>query len=71
MYPKAAPDIVDVMRRCRHASPNLGDWCAFGCLDPSRNICICIYIYIYIYTHVYIYIYIYIYIYDNNNYNNS
>mmetsp|Transcript_28063 Transcript_28063/g.61266 ORF Transcript_28063/g.61266 Transcript_28063/m.61266 type:complete len:780 (-) Transcript_28063:161-2500(-) len=33
--PEAAPDIVDVVRRTRHASPNLGDWCLFGCLDPA------------------------------------
>eukprot|EP00927_Polykrikos_kofoidii_P001324 TRINITY_DN10481_c0_g1_i1.p1 TRINITY_DN10481_c0_g1~~TRINITY_DN10481_c0_g1_i1.p1 ORF type:complete len:961 (-),score=109.69 TRINITY_DN10481_c0_g1_i1:833-3427(-) len=35
--PRAAPDIVDIVRRSRYASPNLGDWCAFGCLDPTRN----------------------------------
>jgi len=35
--PQAAPDIVDVVRRSLHESPNLGDWCTFGCLDPSKN----------------------------------
>mmetsp|Transcript_26516 Transcript_26516/g.50904 ORF Transcript_26516/g.50904 Transcript_26516/m.50904 type:complete len:797 (+) Transcript_26516:57-2447(+) len=35
--PEAAPDIVAIVREARHSSPNLGDWCAFGCLDPSRN----------------------------------
>lgn len=35
--PQAAPDVVDVVRRARHPSPNLGDWCSFGCLDPRKN----------------------------------
>jgi len=35
--PEAAPDIVAIVREARHSSPNLGDWCSFGCLDPSRN----------------------------------
>jgi len=35
--PQAAPDIVAIIEQARHASPNLGDWCIFGCLDPSRN----------------------------------
>eukprot|EP00929_Paragymnodinium_shiwhaense_P015464 TRINITY_DN12355_c1_g1_i1.p1 TRINITY_DN12355_c1_g1~~TRINITY_DN12355_c1_g1_i1.p1 ORF type:complete len:982 (-),score=182.12 TRINITY_DN12355_c1_g1_i1:152-3097(-) len=36
-FPKAAPDIVNTIRQTRHASPNLGDWCVFGCLDPCEN----------------------------------
>jgi len=35
--PEAAPDIVAVIRQAKHESPNLGDWCTFGCLDPARN----------------------------------
>lgn len=35
--PEAAPDIVEVMRRARHSSPCLGDWCSYGCLDPETN----------------------------------
>jgi len=35
--PQAAPEIVDVIRRSQHASNNLGDWCALGCLDPARS----------------------------------
>lgn len=35
--PEAAPDIVDVIRRSRHASERLGDFCVFGCLDPARS----------------------------------
>eukprot|EP00927_Polykrikos_kofoidii_P049554 TRINITY_DN43601_c0_g1_i1.p1 TRINITY_DN43601_c0_g1~~TRINITY_DN43601_c0_g1_i1.p1 ORF type:complete len:923 (-),score=157.24 TRINITY_DN43601_c0_g1_i1:31-2799(-) len=35
--PKAAPDIIDIVRRTQHPSPNLGDWCVFGCLDPASN----------------------------------
>lgn len=35
--PQVAPLIVDIMRQTKHASPCLGDWCSFGCLDPSRN----------------------------------
>jgi len=26
-----------VMRRCRYSSQNLGDWCSYGCLDPSTD----------------------------------
>jgi len=37
VMPRAAADIVDVIRRTHHQSPNLGDWCAFGCLDPGPN----------------------------------
>lgn len=35
--PQAAPDIVEIVRLTRHSSPNLGDWCSFGCLDPARS----------------------------------
>lgn len=35
--PKAAPHIVEVFRCCTYTSRNLGDWCAFGCLDPWKN----------------------------------
>jgi len=35
--PEAAPTIVDIIRRSHYSSQNLGDWCAFGCLDPSRD----------------------------------
>ena len=30
-FAEAAPTIVDVIRRGTHSSPNLGDWCVFGC----------------------------------------
>lgn len=35
--PQAAPDIVELVRDCKHSSPNFGDWCAFGCLDTAKH----------------------------------
>jgi len=35
--PEAVPKIVDIIRRSRYSSQNLGDWCTFGCLDPTRD----------------------------------
>lgn len=35
--PRAAQDIADIVRRTRHSSQNLGDWCSFGCLDLLSN----------------------------------
>ncbi|CAJ1362853.1 unnamed protein product [Effrenium voratum] len=33
----AAPGIVRVLRRVRYATPCLGDFCLYGCLDPDRS----------------------------------
>ena len=31
----AAPEMVRTMRLLQHSTPALGDWCVYGCLDPS------------------------------------
>ncbi len=32
---EAAPEMVRTMRLLQHSTPALGDWCVYGCLDPS------------------------------------
>ena len=35
--PDAAHNIVGVLASLQHTSPNLGDWCSYGCLDLSMT----------------------------------